>query len=256
MASSTVLCDDDYRALQYIGMYISLPFQVNKCHLDDIIIKDESNTIYQLGNAIDIETFDMTMVFRVLSREFPVGKWDFFTDDGKLFIIHAVTETCAPCQSGVMDKCLKKSTLQNFLTAINKRTHAILTSSLMEAFKGSIFFNNDTDSFTFQYIKNENEDDSSDDNEGVDMENNYRQCALTYETDCYRKHFSSHVIIYCLLLIPMLIVYILLYCKSLVYFVSKYKMLMFSIIGCLVYILNRTNIDFNINIEEIIYKFI
>ena len=52
------------------------------------------------------------------------------------------------------------------------------------------------------------------------MENNYRQCTLTYESDCYRKHFSSHFIIYCLLLIPMLKVYILLYCKRLVYFFS------------------------------------
>ena len=81
-----------FRALQYIGMYISLPFQVNKCHLDDIIIKHKSNTIYQLGNAIDIETFDMTTVFRVLSREFGVKRWDFFTDDGKFFIIHVVTK--------------------------------------------------------------------------------------------------------------------------------------------------------------------
>ena len=53
MVSNTVIRDDDYSALQYIGMYISLPFQVNKCHLDDIIIKHESNTIFQLGNAIN-----------------------------------------------------------------------------------------------------------------------------------------------------------------------------------------------------------
>ena len=78
-----------FRALQYIGMYISLPFQVNKCHLDDIIIKHKSNTIYQLGNAIDIETFDMTTVFRVLSREFGVKRWDFFqmTENFSLFML-------------------------------------------------------------------------------------------------------------------------------------------------------------------------
>ena len=37
----------------------------------------------------------------------------------------------------------KKSILQNVPTAINKRTHTILTSSLMEAYKASIFFKND-----------------------------------------------------------------------------------------------------------------
>ena len=46
---------------------------------------------------------------------------------------------------------------------------------------------------------------------------------VTYESDCSRKQFSSHFVIYCLLLIPVLIVYILLYCKRLVSFFQNIK---------------------------------
>jgi hypothetical protein len=196
-----------------------------------------NNIEYNLGNASDTDAVYLTHLIVGLQKQFAeMGRWFFKTDKGRLMVLNKKNTEYEPCDDEEIFNDYKELTSQcrHFLKAIRMKTHYILPDHLFANSGEVVAFTttreDNVDRFAFERVEmadatlTQNKDYDEDQNEIID-----------YDKSRYSKHFLSNFFIYFLLGIPFVLFYLYFLSKRVLANVLRYKILIFSIIGFVLY---------------------